>query len=238
MTRRYYSAEPIQNDAVALTDAEAHHLLHVLRAAPGDHVTLFDGSGCEFEAEVTAARRASVELRVLARHEVDRELPFPLEIAAPFPKGDRQRWMIEKAVELGVSTLVPLETQRSLATSDRATGAAVQKLIRYVIEASKQCGRNRLMKIAPPATWSQWLASAEDVASHKWIAAPGGDRLTSGMPADGSAVYATVGPEGGLSAAELDAAAAAGWRTVSLGDRILRVETAVLAIATLAAQPR
>ena len=152
MARRCYSETPIDGDQATLDGSEAHHLLHVLRAAPGMSVTLFDGSGCEFDAEVTACKRSTVELAITERREVDRELPQPLVLGVALPKGDRQRWIIEKSVELGVTRLVPLITERS----EKQGG---DKLGRYVIEASKQCGRNRLMEIAEPVRWGDWLAT-------------------------------------------------------------------------------
>src|SRR5690606_32869891 len=115
---RCYSHDRIASDQVTLDGSEAHHLLHVLRAAPGMSVTLFDGSGAEFEAEVAACKRSTIELRILQRREVDRELPYPLVLGVPLPKGDRQRWIVEKAVELGVTRLVPLITERSVATGE------------------------------------------------------------------------------------------------------------------------
>jgi 16S rRNA (uracil1498-N3)-methyltransferase len=224
MPDRFYSAEPVRNDHVVLGGAEAHHLLHVLRAAAGLPVVLFDGSGYEFDAEVTACRRSTVELTVRERREVDRELPFALTLGAPLPKGDRQRWIVEKAVELGVTRLVPLRTERSGGASDRGG----DKLDRYVIEASKQCGRNRLMEIAAAQSWDEWLAEPSEAL--RVIADPTGAPLaTLGMESL-SAAYVAVGPEGGLTPTEVAAARAAGWHVASLGPRILRIETAAAAL--------
>jgi 16S rRNA (uracil1498-N3)-methyltransferase len=224
MTRRCYSQKSIDDSAVTLGGAEAHHLLHVLRATPGMRVTLFDGSGCEFEAEVAACRRASVELAVLERSEVDREAPFELTLAAAIPKGDRQRWLVEKAVELGVTRLVPLATERSEKHD-------ADKLARYVVEASKQCGRNRLLEIAAPLPWHAWLASDDaNGAARRWVAHPGGPPVEAGALAEVRPTLLAVGPEGGFTDAEIAAASDAGWQVVGLGPRILRIETAALAL--------
>ena len=97
MSRRLYSEQPIASaTGVVIDGGEAHHLLHVLRASPGMQITLFDGSGWEFDAEVAACGRSTVELTVHDRSEVNRELPFPLTLGVPLPKGDRQRWIVEK----------------------------------------------------------------------------------------------------------------------------------------------
>ena len=156
MTRRYYVAEPITGSSAVLSGGEAHHLMHVMRAEVGDTVVLFDGSGCEFPARVDVIGRREVELAVIDRVEVDRELPISLMLAVSLPKGDRQRWLIEKAVELGVSRLVPLVTERSVVQPSDQVRARLRKT---VIEASKQCGRNRLMEVAEPVNWSDLLGA-------------------------------------------------------------------------------
>ena len=147
MADRYYVDTPITGTTAQLTGHEAHHLAHVMRAKSGTEVTVFDGSGAEFSATVARVGRAEIELKVTARHEVDRELPLLLTLGVALPKGDRQRWLVEKATELGVARIVPLLTERS---NDRESPAALDKLRRAVIEASKQCGRNRLLEITSP----------------------------------------------------------------------------------------
>ncbi len=157
MASRYFVERPVSGERAALTGSEAHHLAHVMRAKAGDRVVLFDGSGVEFTAEVRQVGRGRIELDVLARAEVDRELPFRLTLGAALPKGDRQKWLVEKAVELGVTRLVPLDTSRGVAQPAAST---LSRLRRAVIEASKQCGRNRLMEIAPSQTWVEYLRAA------------------------------------------------------------------------------
>src|SRR3972149_595754 len=142
MSDRFFSSQPIASEHVTLAGPEAHHLLHVMRAKVGEQVTLFDGSGAEFDAEIARCGRSEVDLRVLERREIDRELAFELVIGVPLPKGDRQKWLVEKLTELGVTELVPLVTERGVA---QPTDSALERLERGVIEAAKQCGRNRLM---------------------------------------------------------------------------------------------
>jgi 16S rRNA (uracil1498-N3)-methyltransferase len=225
MSRRCFSETPIEGSHATLGGGEAHHLLHVLRATPGMNVVLFDGSGAEFDAEVTHCGRSSVELNVLARREVSRELSFSLTLGVALPKGDRQRWIVEKAVELGVSRLVPLVTERS-----EKLGS--EKLSRYVIEASKQCGRNRLMEIAEPRRWADWLSLPEDATgSHRsWVAHPTGRPLAAADLQEPLPTWLAIGPEGGLTDEEVHAAVVAGWEVVGLGPRILRIETAAVTL--------
>jgi 16S rRNA (uracil1498-N3)-methyltransferase len=135
MSERFFSSNPIVAEDVTLGGAEAHHLIHVMRAAAGDCVTLFDDSGAEFTAQIEKVARSAVELRIIARHEVDRELPFELSVGVALPKGDRQKWLVEKLTELGVSTLVPLETQHGVA---QPNAAAADRLTRYVINENRQ----------------------------------------------------------------------------------------------------
>src|SRR5436305_15334246 len=94
---RFYHPPPLDLGPATLDGPEAHHLIHVLRAKPGLEVTLFDGSGAEFPSRVEKLERAAVQLTVLSRDEIDRELPAPVTLAVSLPKGDRQRWLIEKA---------------------------------------------------------------------------------------------------------------------------------------------
>lgn len=230
MTRRYFAAEPVTSPQVSLRDEEAHHLLHVLRAAPGMRVTLFDGSGAEFDAEVTTCGRSTVELAILDRREFSRELAFPVTLGVALPKGDRQRWLVEKAVELGVARLVPLRTEHSQATGDKPS----DKLARYVIESSKQCGRNRRMQIDPVHDWEAWLRLPTG-SSRLWLADPAGAPISADALAQPHPTFVAIGPEGGLTDDEIAAAQAAGWQPISLGPRILRVETAAIALAAILA---
>ena len=149
------------------------------------------------------------------------------------PKGDRQKWLVEKLTELGVTELVPLVTERSVA---QPTDKAAERLDRAVVEAAKQCGRNRLMRIAPPQVWSAWLKSAESPkAPRRLVAHPGGMPLAQLDLREVVATQFAVGPEGGLTDSEIADADAAGWQQVSLGARILRVETAAIALAAAVA---
>lgn len=232
MADRYFVAHPIGGDRVTLDGPEGHHLTHVMRAKPGEEVVLFDGSGAEFLAQVLSVRRSAAELAIVARRELDRESPVALTLGVSLPKGDRQKWLVEKVVELGLCRLVPLVTSRSVA---QAGADAVKRLDRAVIEASKQCGRNRLMTVDAPQSWPDFVATTRGV-SCRLLAHPdvtgAGASLPSAAPEQ---VVAAVGPEGGFTDEEVEEAAVAGWQMVSLGPRILRVETAAVVLAAWAA---
>ncbi len=202
----------------------------VCRLRPGDAVCLFNGDGRQYPAEVRAVSRRTVSLDVVGVEEPARELSFRLEVAVPLPKGDRAQFLVEKLTELGATTLVPLRTARSV-VHPRET--RLEKLQRHVIEASKQCGRNVLMNVAPLTDWETYCQRgdlpARRVLGHPgapaWDGSAGQDRLVA------------VGPEGGFTDAEVEQARVAGWCLVGLGPRILRVETAALALALRAGMP-
>jgi 16S rRNA (uracil1498-N3)-methyltransferase len=226
MADRYYVDTPIAGSTAQLTGPEAHHVAHVMRAKPGTQVTLFDGSGAEFVATIERVGRSDIDLHVTAREEVNRELAVAITLGVALPKGDRQRWLVEKATELGVARIVPLITERS---NDRESPSALEKLRRAVIEASKQCGRNRLLEIASPRPVLEFLRDGS-LPKMRWLAHPGGQLHEPGS-AGVEAIALAVGPEGGFTPAEVDAAREAEWRLIDLGTRILRVETAALALA-------
>jgi 16S rRNA (uracil1498-N3)-methyltransferase len=228
MAERFHVNCPLAPGPVELDGPEAHHLAAVCRLRPGDRVYLFNGDGRQYPAEVTAVGKRRVGLRVLGAESPARELDFRLEVVVPLPKGDRAQFLVEKLTELGVTTLVPLRTARSVVHPREA------RLQRYVIEASKQCGRNVLMGVAPLADWETYCVR-RDLPARRLLAHPGGD-AAAWSARDDCAV--AVGPEGGFTDAEVAAARAAGWRAVDLGPRILRVETAALVLAALAGSPR
>jgi 16S rRNA (uracil1498-N3)-methyltransferase len=229
MSERFFVFPPIEGDSARLTGDEARHLVVVMRAKIGDEVTLFDGTGTEFVAEVSAVRKQAIDLTVRQRRQVSREAPREITLAVALPKGERQKWLVEKATELGVGRLVPLLTQRGVA---EPTESALQRLRRTVIEASKQCGRNRLTEITPPIAATEFFSFATGL---RLLADPEGKQLSTVPIRASAAVTTAVGPEGGFTDEELKAADAAGWQRVCLGRAILRVETAAIAVAAWAA---
>jgi len=227
MSQRFYVDAAVVDSVVEMQGQEFQHLTKVMRAAPGDACILFDGSGAEFTAIVKTVERRKATLQVVSKQEVSRESPVVLTLAVALPKGDRQKVLVEKAVELGVARLIPLQTERSVAKA----GTAVERLRRGVIEASKQCGRNRLMQISDPQTFQQMLQKTATTPT-KLLAHPQGDGLIEAigsLPLKG--VIAAVGPEGGFSNEEAAEASEAGWKLIGLGPRILRIETAAMLLA-------
>jgi len=226
MSESFHLATPPVAGRAELVGDEARHLARVLRARVGDEICVFDGSGRAWPARIATIGRDRVGLDVgppLAAAVP----PLPLTLAVALPKGDRQKWMVEKLTELGCGRLVPLVTHRGVA---EATPGALERLGRSVIEACKQCGRNTLLDIAAPAPLAAVLAG-RDPAALGIIADPAGEPLGPLLAGHPAPIVALVGPEGGFTDEELAAATAAGFRRVTLGPHVLRVETAAVAIA-------
>jgi 16S rRNA (uracil1498-N3)-methyltransferase len=224
MSERYYINGPLDPGPVEVGGAEAHHLAAVCRLRPGDRVVLFNGDGRQYPAEVAAVGKRRVTLTVRGVEAPARELGFRLEVAAPLPRGDRAQFLVEKLTELGVTAFVPLCTARSVV---HPGDARMDKLQRHVVEASKQCGRNVLLRVEAPADWDEYCVRG-DLPPVRLLAHPGG--ATTALPAEQDCAVA-VGPEGGFRDEEVARGRAAGWQVIDLGPRILRVETAALALA-------
>ena len=229
MTARYFLESPPAADMVSLSGPEAHHLIHVMRAKTGEQVVLFDGSGAEYVATVCRLQSKQAELEI-----VERRLPplvptLSVTLGVALPKGDRQKWLVEKLVELGVTRLVPLVTQRGVA---QPNDSAVERLRRGAIEACKQCGRNHLLEISPGTSWATFLTSTSP--DHpRFVAHPGGSPLATVLAAPSVPLVFAIGPEGGFTDDEISQAQQAGFTPLSLGPLILRIETAAVLLASL-----
>ena len=232
MPDRFYCPELAADQAVRLEGAEAHHLSRVLRKSVGDVVELFDGSGRAVAAEVTGISKKTADLRLLDF----KETPPPgveIILASAVPKGDRFRWLVEKATELGVDRLIPLVTDRSVVKPGEGKR---EKMEQAVIEACKQSGRNRLMRIAEPTSLDAVLELCSAGNLLTLFAHPSGQPLKETFQKElPASIVLLVGPEGGWSEEEVAKASAAGSVSVSLGANILRIETAAMALAALVA---
>ena len=229
--RRFYSPpETFTGQAIRLGADEAHHLRDVVRRRSGDEVSVFDGEGREFVCVIRSIERSSAELEIVREIEPrSPESPARITLAAAMLKADKFELVIQKAVELGVAELVPLITDRCEANTKHAEKRMV-RWQRIILDASKQCGRATLMKIGEPVKFQTMLAAGDNTET-VLFAERDGERLGDG----GRNVIRTVviGPEGGWSDAEIDAARATGCRIITLGGRILRAETAAIAITAI-----
>jgi len=218
---------------ITLPEDAARHV-QVRRLQPGDELRLFDGAGGEWLARVTRMGKRDVHVRVGAHDALSRELPFELEIALGMPTNERMDALIEKATELGVAAIQPLQTERSVLRLDGERAAKrVAHWQAVAVGASEQSGRTRVPIVAPVRTAAAWLAAQADRSDHagRFVmstgTAPPLPQVLAGAPAGRWLAFS--GPEGGLTAEEEAAAVARGFARISLGGLILRADTAPLA---------
>ena len=250
MTLRYYCPKIDFVAKKALLDGdEAKHLSKVMRKKSGDEVQLFDGSGVEFLAVIDAVNRNDIELSIRSSWKDSKESDTELVVASALPKGDRQKWLVEKLTELGCICFIPLSTDYRVAKGEPHV---TERLRRTVIESSKQCGRSRLMRIAEEMSFAQLTdeisrrrqadpklrvsvliphpvphGNVGQIPLGEWIVA---NRSKTDL------IYVLIGPEGGFSPTEIEQAVADNWIAIDLGARILRTETAAIsACATILA---
>ena len=234
----------IPGDALNLPSGTARHV-QVLRLQPNDEITLFNGQGGEFKAVVTHMGRSDVSVRVGEQNHIERELNMGVHLWSGITANERMDWLLEKATELGATTLLPITAERSVL---KLKGERADKKLAHwqaiAVASSEQCGRNRVLQVCSPATLSQAIAqlSVSPLQAARWVLslAPGNRSLQEMMqtlktPKEAgqskmSEVILLSGPEGGLSPAEEAQAIAAGFVPVSLGNRVLRAETAPVAV--------
>jgi len=217
---------PLVAGPLTLAGPEAKHLTAVLRLGPGDAIEAFDGEGRRAAATVRAVKGkgAKTVAELLCEAPEESEPPAsPLTLAVAAPKGDRFRWLVEKATELGVARVVPLLCERS--TVDPG-GGKLDKLRATALAACKQCRRDRLPEITDPVPFATFLERGEPMT----LFHVAGDRFAPPAPGPHAIL---IGPEGGFTDAEVTLAAEQGAAVASLPTPILRTETAALAAAAV-----
>lgn len=231
--RFFYPGNLGNGSEVRLSPEAAHHAARVLRLAVGHSVVLFNGRGGEFEARITRIGKGDVAVKTGARIDCERETPLKILLAQGLSSGDRMDFTLQKAVELGVSGIQPLATQRSVVklSGERAKrrGEHWQSL---VISACEQSGRNRVPDVAPLVQLEIWLAQLPleiSAGELRLLLSPQGDVSLKSIPPGARRILLLAGPEGGLAPAEESAAISRGFVRVRLGPRVLRTETAALA---------
>lgn len=211
-------------------------MLNVVRVREGDEIVLFDGQGREAGARVVKTTRREAEIEILSLEEVDREPRRKLTLACAVPRGPRMDFLVEKCGELGVARLIPMVTDRGVVNPTQRQENHLRRWRRIAIEAAKQSGRTRLTEISGAAPFSAVIDEAPPDTA-RLIASPEEDAIplsqfVAGLKED-APIFALVGPEGGFTPEEVELARGAGCTPLSLGPRILRVETAALALASL-----
>jgi len=225
-----------------LPEASSGHIARVLRLRAGDPLVLFDGRGGEYEAQIEAVERRGVRVRIGAHRPIERESPIAVTLLQCLVRTERMDLIVQKATELGVAAIVPVQSRHSVVRLEEgARERRRQHWLGVATAACEQCGRNRLpeLRAALPFEAACALACPAEREPARLVLEPAGEQpLATALARLGapSAVSLLVGPEGGLSADELAIAQAHGFRTCTLGPRVLRTETAPLAaLATVQA---
>jgi len=229
MPPRLYLPLPLQADAEPVLPPGPSRHAQVLRLQPGDALTLFNGDGGEWSAQVLRMGRSEVQVRVGEHHAIERELDVQVTLAVGMPANERMDALIEKATELGVAAIRPLVCERSVL---RIAGERAQKKVEHwrgvAMAAAEQSGRTRVPEVAAVATLSDWLRGGAMPLQRYVLSLREGQAFDAVRAAD--ALCFLSGPEGGLSEAEEGAARRAGFTPLSLGARVLRADTAPLAV--------
>lgn len=231
---RVYSALPVMEGAtLTLDDEAAHHVTTILRLRQGDALRVFH-NGVEAEAVIEQSGKHAVTVSIASCRIVDRESPLAITLAQGISRGERMDYTIQKAVELGVTRIAPIITDRTTVKLDETRAEKrLEHWRRILINACEQSGRNQLPVLLPIVSLDTWLGEPPEGSA---LLLRGDARQSITHIAHCRNVTLLIGPEGGMSAAEVDAAEDAGYLAVRMGPRILRTETAALAaIAALQA---
>jgi len=222
---------------ITLPEDAARHLVQVLRMRLGDSFIAFNGQGGEYSASLSAISKREAQASIGTFNAADRESPLNITLAQCVSKGDRMDYTLQKAVELGVSAIVPLISSRTVVKLDAERWAKkIEHWQGVIISACEQSGRTRVPQLQAPQDLDDWLrSSAND--SLKLVLAPGASKQLRQLDPHSRAITLLIGPEGGLSEAECTLAAQHEFVPLALGPRILRTETAgVAALAAIQAQ--
>ncbi|MBI4356460.1 MAG: 16S rRNA (uracil(1498)-N(3))-methyltransferase [Gammaproteobacteria bacterium] len=233
-TPRLYIPNPLAiGDTFTLPSSQTHHLLHVLRVKPGTSLIFFNGDGCEYEAEFKIFQKQEATVTLLkSRESKTVESRLSIHLGQAMSASDRMDFSVQKAVELGVSTITPI---RSSFCQVKLPKERQEKKIAHwqaiAIHAAEQCGRVRVPSIHPPHSFMEWVALPHKgeklIAHHK-----GTYPLPKPQHTPESCVI-VIGPEGGFSEFEIALSKTNGFQVISLGPRILRTETATVVSLTL-----
>jgi len=231
LTRIYFPGPIPDHGVCQLPLAKAHHVAHVLRLAPGDPVILFDGAGNVFDGEIAKCARGEVSVKVRDRRHEDCESPLQVTLAQAVSSGERMDYTVQKAVELGVATIQPLLTERCVV---RLSGErAVKRGVHWqgvVAAACEQCGRNRIPRVEQLLPLQSWLDQPMAAGTLRLALLPDAPAGLQQLSRPAGPVTVLAGPEGGLTGAEADDAVRAGFMPLRLGPRVLRTETAAVAL--------
>ncbi len=233
---RFYSPTPLAiGQTAALSENAAAHAIRVMRLKVGDTLTLFCGDGMDYQCALVSVEKKTASVEVVSQAEITNESPLNIRLLQGVSSGDRMDYTIQKAVELGVTEIFPLSTERSVT---KLSGDRTEKRVEHwqgvAIAACEQSGRAILPKVHFPLTLAQWLGQHDTLPSLNVLLNPVGAKTLAQLKKPESHIHILIGPEGGLSPAEITLAGKHHFQSIVLGPRILRTETAALtAIASM-----
>ena len=239
--RFYVPPTQIFDDTVCIRGTDVWHLSKVLRLSKGDEVIVFDGAGREYRVVLGKRKPREVLGAIVEQWEQDNESPLRLTLVQGVPQARKMDLIVQKASEIGVNHIVPVQTERSdiqrkqKTLSDEKAAHKLDRWTRIGIEAAKQSRRTAIPTISPLVTFDAWLAQppTADLRLVLWEQADQTRTLKQALgeqPSAAQSAVVVIGPEGGLTAAEVEHLRARGYQPVSLGTRILRTETAGLVV--------
>jgi 16S rRNA (uracil1498-N3)-methyltransferase len=229
---RIYTEQTLQSGhEVSLEPGPSHHLAKVLRMPVGAAITLFNGNGCEFAATLLEIGKKTVIAQIGHETAIERQSPLAIHLGIAMSKGDRMEWVIQKATELGVTAIIPLYSERcEIKLKGERAQKKWQQWQQISIGACEQSQRNRLPHIHLPTALDDWLAQCQ--AEQKYVLHHRTEQQLNAAEKPDS-VALLIGPEGGLSEAEIAKAEQQGFKALCLGPRVLRTETAPLAAISI-----
>ena len=230
---RVYSPQTMAiGDCIELETGAARHLTSSLRMNSGQLVTLFNGQGGEYTAELVEAKKGKATVTINSFNQVDRESSLSIHLAIGISRGERMDWIVQKATELGVSEITPLFTERC---EVKLSGDRLDKKVGHwqqvAISACEQSQRNRIPSVNTPIKLEQWQQDCE--ASLKLVLHHRTEKSLGDMLAPSAEIALLIGPEGGLSEREIEQAISLDFSSLALGPRVLRTETAPLAAISI-----
>ncbi len=222
-------------ETISLPRDKAHHLSQVLRMRSGDAIKLFNDSGYEFDSIIVGLTKKNTEVKIGKSYQVDNESLLNITLCLAISRAQHMDLSIQKAVELGVNKIVPVMSEFS---NVKLQGSRVQNKLTHwqniIINATEQCGRNRLTQLLNPVSFSECLTL--DALTTRLILHPGSQQAMPEITVDNNQLILMVGPEGGFNDVEVNEAIEKDYIPISLGPRILRTETAVISALSNAQQ--
>lgn len=230
--QRIYVEGPIKpGTSFTIQGDQARYISRVRRLRAGDALVLFDGSGVEFPATITAFAKESVDVQIEECISRSAESPLAVTLVQGLSRGDRMDYVVQKATEMGVARIIPVSTDFSVVKlDDKRASKRVAHWRKVAASSCEQCGRNRLPHIDPPGSLLRVLGEFREDPVSKVVLQPGATRSLRAVDIGDGGLVVMIGPEGGFSSQELEHAGVAGFEAVGFGPRILRTETAAVAV--------